>query len=257
MRHPEYDMRYIETGDSGIERLAQRGLAPSVLEESLPVADIVILALPDTALGTVSHRLVPAMKPGAILITLDPAAAHAGVLARRDDIVLFVAHPCHPPLWNDEVGEARRDFFGGVLAKQNAVCAIENGSDEDYDRAEALVRAMYAPIIRTHRITVEQMAILEPAMAETVTAMLCTVIKEAMEEAIARGVPPEAAHDFLMGHVNIPLAIVFGVAGNPFSDGAKLIIEYGRERILQPDWKKVFEPESVKEQVTAIVNGGK
>ena len=60
-----------------------------------------------------------------------------------------------------------------------------------------------------------------------------------------------------MGHVNIPLAIVFGVAGNPFSDGAKLIIEYGRERILQPDWKKVFEPESVKEQVTAIVNGGK
>ena len=257
MRHPEYDMRYIETGASGIERLAQRGLAPSVLEESLPVADIVILALPDTALGTVSHRLVPAMKPGSILITLDPAAAHAGVLARRDDIVLFVAHPCHPPLWNDEVGEARRDFFGGVLAKQNAVCAIENGSDEDYNRAEALVRAMYAPIIRTHRITVEQMAILEPAMAETVTAMLCTVIKEAMEEAIARGVPPEAARDFLMGHVNIPLAIVFGVAGNPFSDGAKLIIEYGRERILQPDWKKVFEPESVKEQVTAIVNGGK
>jgi hypothetical protein len=257
MRHPEYDMRYIETGASGIERLAQRGLAPAVLEESLPVADIVILALPDTALGTVSHQLVPDMKPGSILITLDPAAAHAGVLARRDDIVLFVAHPCHPPLWNDEVGEARRDFFGGVLAKQNAVCAIENGSDEDYDRAEALVRAMYAPIIRTHRITVEQMAILEPAMAETVTAMLCTVIKEAMEEAIARGVPAEAAHDFLMGHVNIPLAIVFGVAGNPFSDGAKLIIEYGRERVLQPDWKKVFEPESVKEQVTAIVNGGK
>ena len=255
MRRPEYDMRYIETGASGIERLAQRGLTPSVLEDALPVADIVILALPDTALGAVSHQLIPAMKPGSILITLDPAAAHAGVLARRNDIVLFVAHPCHPPLWNDEVGEARRDFFGGVLAKQNAVCAIENGTDEDYDRAEALVRAMYAPIIRTHRITVEQMAILEPAMAETVTAMLCTVIKEAMEEAIARGVPPEAAHDFLMGHVNIPLAIVFGVAGNPFSDGAKLIIEYGRERVLQPDWKKVFEPESVKEQVTAIVNG--
>ena len=96
MRHPEYDMRYIETGASGIERLAQRGLAPAVLEESLPVADIVILALPDTALGTVSHQLVPDMKPGSILITLDPAAAHAGVLARRGDIVLFVAHPLPP-----------------------------------------------------------------------------------------------------------------------------------------------------------------
>jgi D-apionate oxidoisomerase len=257
LRCPEYDVRHIETGEAGIERLAARSVLPSDPDQALTDADIVVLALPDTLLGKISHEVVPQMKPGAILMTLDPAAAHAGALARRDDIVLFVAHPCHPPLWNDEVGEARRDFFGGVLAKQNAVCAIENGTDEDYDRAEALVCAMYAPVIRTHRITVEQMAILEPAMAETVTAMLCTVIKEAMEEAIARGVPAEAAHDFLMGHVNIPLAIVFGVVGNPFSDGAKLIIEYGRERVLQPDWKKVFEPDSVKEQVTAIVNGKK
>ena len=59
----------------------------------------------------------------------------------------------------------------------------------------------------------------------------------------------------MMGHVNIPLAIVFGEAGNPFSDGAKLIIEYGRQRVLQPDWKKVFEPESVREQVRTIVSG--
>ena len=254
-RRPEYDVRYVETGAAGIERLAGRGLAATASDEALRDAEIVVLALPDTALGAASHVVVPKMRPGATLMTLDPAAAHAGVLARRDDGVLFVAHPCHPPLWNDEVGDARKDFFGGVMAKQNAVCAMENGTDEDYARAEALVRAMYAPVVRTHRVTVEQMAILEPAMAETVTAMLCTVIKEAMDEAIARGVPPEAARDFMMGHVNIPLAIVFGEAGNPFSDGARLIIEYGRERIVRPDWKAVFEPESVKEQVRAIVRG--
>jgi hypothetical protein len=254
---PEYQVRYVETGEAGIARLAERSLTPTKADEAIRDADVVVLALPDTMLGAVSHRIVPDMRPGAILMTLDPAAAHAGVLARRSDIVLFVAHPCHPPIWNAEEGDARRDFFGGVTAKQNAVCAIENGSDDDYARAELLVRAMYAPVMRTHRVTIEQMAILEPAMAETVTAMLCTVIKEAMDEAIARGVPPEAAKDFMMGHVNIPLAIVFGEAGNPFSDGAKLIIEYGRERILQKDWKRVFEPDSVKEQVTAIVNGAK
>ncbi|RYG31944.1 semialdehyde dehydrogenase [bacterium] len=253
--HSDFEVAYVETGPAGIERLAERGLAPTAAESALEDADIVVLALPDTALGGVSQSVVPKMKPGAMLATLDPAAAHAGVLARRDDIPLFVTHPCHPPLWNDEEGEARRDFFGGKGAKQNIVCAVENGSDEDYARGEALAKAMYAPIMRSHRVTVEQMAILEPAMAETVVAMLCTAIKEAMDEAIARGVPPEAAKDFMMGHVNIPLAIVFGEAGNPFSDGAKLIIEYGRERVLQPDWKKVFEPESVKEQVTAIVNG--
>jgi hypothetical protein len=129
------------------------------------------------------------------------------------------------------------------------------GPEEDYESCEELAKQMYRPVMRSHRITVEQMAILEPAMAETVTAMCCTIIKEAMDEAIARGVPAEAAKDFLYGHVNIPLAIVFGEAGNPFSDGAKLIIEYGKKRIIQPDWKKVFEPESVREQVEAIVKG--
>jgi hypothetical protein len=30
---------------------------------------------------------------------------------------------------------------------------------------------------------------------------------------------------------------------------------YGRERIFKPDWKKIFEPEDVKAQVRAIVEG--
>ena len=92
-------------------------------------------------------------------------------------------------------------------------------------------------------------------MAETVTACCLTVIREAMDEAIRRGVPPEAARDFLLGHVNIPLAIIFGEISSPFSDGAKLIIEYGKRRIFRPDWKGVFEPDSVKEQVKTIVSG--
>jgi D-apionate oxidoisomerase len=114
---------------------------------------------------------------------------------------------------------------------------------------------MYAPVTRSHRVTVEQMAILEPAMAETVAACCITVIKEAMDEAVKRGVPEDAARDFLYGHVNIPLAIVFGEIGSPFSDGAKLIIEHGKRYLFKPDWKRVFEPEEVKKQVEAIVNG--
>ncbi len=252
---PELKVRCVENGESGIARLQAEGLEVTDLSTAVADADYVVLALPDTALAKVSEQVAPLMKVGSTLVTLDPAAAHAGVLFRTEGVALGVAHPCHPPLWNDEEGDARRDFFGGVLAKQHAVIALEDGSPDSFDEFESLVRAMYAPIMRVHRITVEQMAILEPAMAETVTAMLCTVIKEAMDEAIARGVPAEAAKDFMMGHVNIPLAIVFGEAGNPFSDGAKRIIEYGRERVLQPDWKKVFEPESVLDQVKTIVRG--
>jgi len=253
--HPDYRVLYVETAEAGIAQLAPRGLQPTPGDDALRQADVVILALPDRILGKVAHEVVPKMKPGSMYMTLDPAAAYAGELPERSEVSAFVTHPCHPPLWNDEEGEARRDFFGGVLAKQAIVCALMKGSEEDYEVGHRIARDMFAPVTRSHRVTVEQMAILEPAMAETVTAMCCAVIKEALDEAIARGVPPEAARDFMMGHVNIPLAIVFGEAGNPFSDGAKLIIEYGRQRVLQPDWKKVFEPESVREQVRTIVSG--
>jgi Arc/MetJ family transcription regulator len=253
--HADYEMLYVEPSDAGRERLAERGLSTTQAGDALAVADIVILALPDTLLGAVSQEAAPQMRAGAMLVTLDPAAAHAGVLTSRPDIAMFVTHPCHPPVFNDEIGEARRDFFGGVLAKQSIVCALMRGGEEDYARGESLARAMYAPILRSHRVTVEQMAILEPAMAETVTACCMTIVREAMDEAIRRGVPPEAARDFMLGHVNIPLAIVFGEVTSPFSDGAKLIIEHGRKMIFRDDWKRVFEPESVKEQVEAIVSG--
>jgi hypothetical protein len=248
-----YSVAYVEPGAEGVARLATLGIAPTDADAALAEAEVVILALPDARLGAISQDLVPKMAPGAMFMTLDPAAAHAGLLAHRDDLAYFVTHPCHPPLFNDEIGEARKDFFGGVLAKQAIVCALMQGSEDDYARGSALAEAMYAPVMRSHRVTVEQMAILEPAMAETVTACCITIIREAMDEAIRRGVPPEAARDFMLGHVNIPLAIVFGEVDSPFSDGAKLIIEHGRREIFREDWKKVFEPDSVRDQVRAIV----
>ena len=256
VNHSEYQMLYIESGEPGVARLAERGLAPTPQETALAQADIVILALPDKIIGQVAHQIVPIIKSGAIVMTLDPAAPFAGDLPERADISYFVTHPCHPPVFNyDATPDERRDFFGGVTAPQAIVCALMQGPDADYATGEALAKAMYAPVTRSHHITVEQMAILEPAMAETVAACCITIIKEAMDEAIKRGVPEDAARDFLYGHVNIPLAIVFGEIGSPFSDGAKLIIEHGKHYLFKPDWKRVFDPEEVKAQVTAIVRG--
>jgi hypothetical protein len=256
MRDPAYAMRYVEVSEAGRANLAQRGLSPTPQEETLAEAAVVILALPDKIIGRVAHEVVPQMSPGAMLMTLDPAAPYAGDLPERADVSYFVTHPCHPPVFNyDATPEERRDFFGGIAAPQAIVCALMQGPDADYAKGEAIARAMYAPVTRAHRVTVEQMAILEPAMAETVTACCVTIIREAMDEAIRRGVPEEAARDFMYGHVNIPLAIVFGEIGSPFSDGAKLIIEHGKHYLFKPDWKRVFEPESVKEQVSAIVRG--
>jgi hypothetical protein len=80
-------------------------------------------------------------------------------------------------------------------------------------------------------------------------------MREALDEAIRRGVPADAARDFILGHMNVNLGILFGYIDAEVSDGAKLMMARAREQILQSDWKKVFEPENVRQQVEAIVYG--
>ncbi len=254
--NPAYRLLCVEVSAAGLQNLEKRGIKPVPPLGALPAADVLILALPDRVLGKVAHDTVPKLKPGALVITLDPAAAHAGELPARPDISYFVTHPCHPSVFDvEEDPAARADFFGGTKARMPIVCALMQGPEEHYALGEKLAREFFAPVTRSHRITVEQMAILEPAMSETTAACLIGIIREALDEAIRRGVPPEAARDFMFGHIKVPLGIAFGQVDFPFSDGAKLIMEYGRQRLLRPDWKSVFEPEDVKEQVKAIVTG--
>lgn len=74
-----------------------------------------------------------------------------------------------------------------------------------------------------------------------------------MDEAVRRGVPEAAAREFLLGHFNVEIAIVFNVLpGGTFSDGAKLAIEKAKGELFQPDWKKVFDPEAIRRSVLAI-----
>ena len=254
--NPAYRLLCVEIGKAGLANLAQRGVRATPMPEALSQADVLILALPDCLLGRIAREAVPKLRPGVIVITLDPAAAHAGELPPRPDISYFVTHPCHPSVFEyEEDPEARADFFGGTKARHPIVCALMQGPEEHYALGEKLAREFFAPVTRAHRITVGQMALLEPAMAETVGIALITACREALEEVIKRGVPRAAAEDFLYGHLKVPLGIAFGRVNFSFSDGAKLIAEYGRERVLQADWKKVFEPESVKEQVKVIVSG--
>ena len=252
---PEYRTLYVEAGEAGLARLRERTLTPTPQEEAIRQADTIVLAIPDTFIGKVASSLVPQLESGTLVILLDPAAPHGGELPEREDIAYFVVHPCHPPLVNDEVDpEARADFWGGV-ARQNIVCALMQGAESDYQKGEQLARKMFAPIINAHRITVEQMAILEPAMAETVILTCMVVMKEAIDEAVRCGVPSQVAYDFALGHMRVNLGILFGYIDAQVSDGAKLAVKGAKKSVFQPDWKKVFEPENVVEQVTAIVQG--
>src|SRR4029079_13416895 len=186
--------------------------------------------------------IVPAMKPGAVLLTLDPAAAYANLLHSRDDIAYAVAHPCHPSVFLERTTkEEHADTFGGIAAPQDVVAAFENGDTDATELTESVVRFAYGPVLDVHWVTVKQLAVLEPTLVETVACMIGALLKEALEETVhTAGVPEEAAKAMLFGHVQIALTNALR-GSNPFSEACEIAIQYGKDTIIKDDWKKIFD----------------
>jgi len=249
-----YEVRHVETGEGGRARLKE-GLGFDAVEgnRALDGADVVILAVPDTLIGKVSAGIEKQLKPGTMVIVLDAAAPAAGHLPKRPDLTYFITHPCHPPLFNDETDmAAKKDYFGGIKAKQHIVSALMQGPESDYAKGEAIARTIWAPVMRSHRVTVEQLAMLEPALAETMCASLLVVMKEGLDEVVRRGVDRQAALDFLLGHINVLASVIFGEREGAFSDACNKAIEFGVPALMRDDWKHVFEPDEIAASIRRI-----
>ncbi len=250
----DYRVRHVEVGAAGRQRLKDElGIECVSADAAIDGADVVILAVPDTLIGQLATEIAPRLQPGTLVMTLDAAAPFAGHLPERPDLAYFVAHPCHPPIFNDEsTTEARRDFFGGAHARQSIVSALMQGPDAAFDLGEDIAKVIYQPILRSYRLTVEQMALLEPGLSETVCATLLDVMREAMDEVVARGVPAEAARDFLLGHMTILGAVIFKEIPGQFSDACNKAIAFGKPRLMRDDWKKVFDHDEIAESIRRI-----
>jgi D-apionate oxidoisomerase len=249
-----YKVDYVEASEECRKEMAAGGIETTPLQQALDRADAVILAVPDRFIARITEDIVPKLKPGTIVVGLDPAAAYAEIMPKREDITYFVAHPCHPPLFSDsEPASADTDWFGGRgTLPQSVVCALYQGPEEHYKIGEELAADMFAPILRRHRVTIEQMAVLEPAVVESTFATCITVLRDAMETAVAMGVPKQAAWDFCLGHIRTELAIIFGFAKFPLSDGAMKAIEQNRPRIFRDNWKDVITIAAVRQSVRDI-----
>jgi hypothetical protein len=149
--------------------------------------------------------------------------------------------------------EEQQDHFGGVAAKQAIVCALMRGPENQYAVGAQLAATFYAPVSKTHRITVEQMGLLEPALVETLSSTCVYVIRQGLDEIVKRGVPAEAARDFLLGHLRIQLAVLFDeIPGAVFSDAANKALQRGLKEFIKDDWRKIFEPDNVRDQIASI-----
>jgi D-apionate oxidoisomerase len=78
------------------------------------------------------------------------------------------------------------------------------------------------------------------------------VMKEAMDDVIARGVPREAARDFLLGHLNVLASVIFEERPGLFSDACNKAIEFGKPALMRDDWRRVFEPDELAASIQRI-----
>jgi D-apionate oxidoisomerase len=245
---------YSENSPAGQERVTATGRTLTETPDAVKDADVVVLAVPDLALQAVSAQVVPLMRSGATLLTLDPAAAYAGLLTRREDVIQGVTHPCHPSVFVERhTPEEYADTFGGIAAHQDAIAAIESDDPEKKAQLETVVRAIFAPVDEVHWTTIKQLAQLEPTLVETIACMVGALLKEALDETVKIGVPEAAARAILLGHTQVALANTLR-GDNPFSDACLIAMDYGRTTIVKDDWKKVFEDSELDKNLAAMLH---
>jgi ketol-acid reductoisomerase len=248
----DYNVFLCEKGE-GVVKLQKKGLTATRVEEAIPISNVIIMAVPDDRIGDLSKTIVPMMRGNTTMILLDAAAAYIGDVCLRDDCAFVIVHPCHPQLFQEQESiEAYRDFFGGV-AKQDIVFALLHGREENLKLAEKICREIFAPVANCHRLTVDEIAVLEPIASEVVVGAASYLMREAFNEAVRLGVPEEAARAFLLGHIRILLAVLFEESSHKISKAAENAIRYGCDRILKPDWKEVFNIGEMKKITREIL----
>ena len=246
---------YSEIDPAAIDRVLAAGRTLTDTADAVADADAVVLAVPDLSLAEVSAQVVPLLKSGAVLFTLDPAVAYAGMLAKRDDVVFAVAHPCHPSLFLERyTPEERADTFGAIAAPQDVVAAIESDDESKREIAETVIRVIYAPVVDVHWVSVKQLAQLEPTLVETIACMIGALLKESLHEAVhTMGVPEGAARAMLLGHTQVALANTLK-GDNPFSDACLVAMDYGRSNIVKDDWKKIFSDDELDKNLAKMLH---
>ncbi len=260
LKPTRFEIDHVEVSEEGRARLSKEVGVEAVVnaDNAISDADVILMAVPDRLIGKIAHDFIEKVKPGAAIMVLDAAAPYAGEMPEREDVTYFCTHPCHPHILeaHDSI-EAQKDYFGGIAAPQGIVCALIQGPEEHYALCEEIAKIIYGPVSRSHRCTLENIAVLEPALSETVAATFCMALREAADRAVATGVPEAAAHDFVLGHLKIELAIAFGIfPEGKFSDGALMAIDKAKSVIFKDDWlEEVFSLEAVKKSVEEICAG--
>ena len=213
LKGSRFDVRHVEVSDAGKARLKND---LGLVLRRLPTRRLTAPRSSSWPCRTRrSARSRPASStsstPGTMVVALDAAAPFAGHLPKRDDLTYFVTHPCHPPIFNDETDmQAKKDHFGGLVRQ----AAYRLRADAGAGRAP-MRSARRSPRSSGRRSCARTAS---PSSRWRCWSRACrkpsaprcsSSCAQAMDECVARGVPEEAARDFLLGHMNVLGAVIF------------------------------------------------
>lgn len=257
-KHSEdIELLLYETSKTALASIKARGFSIAAAESAVPRSDVIVLAVPDVVIKTVSADIVKMMRPGATLIILDPAAAVAKELTLRDDCTFVVTHPCHPSWFADQETEAaRKDYFGGIAGKQDIVMALIQGDEANFASARKVSEWMFAPVNQSYVMSIRDIAFLEPTLVEVLGASMLYAMAETVNEAERRGISRDAAISFLTGHINVLSAGFLGKMGPNFqvSDACKVAIGIGNRLVLREDWRRVWDDEVLDKAIATMLH---
>ena len=167
LKTSSYDVGYVEVSEAGRKRVKEATGADCVpLEAALAGAEAVVLAVPDTAIKAGLRRIVPQIAPGTILVTSTPRRPMPATCpSARTSPTSSPTPAIRRSSTTSSTAGARNDHFGGIAARQAIVNALMQGPEEHYAVGEEIAKTIWAPILRSHRVTVDQMAMLEPGLA--------------------------------------------------------------------------------------------
>ncbi|NCC12126.1 MAG: F420-dependent NADP oxidoreductase [Spirochaetia bacterium] len=252
----EVSLICVESSEKGIASIEARGLKVTPLAKALETAEVVVFAVPDTLIKTLSQDVVPLLKPNTGFIILDPAAAVAKELYLRDDCTFAVAHPCHPSYFlEQETYEARHDYFGGLGGNQDIVMSKIQGDDAVFAKCRRVSELMYGPVLHSYVMTARQIAFLEPTLVEILGATTLYAMAETVDEAERRGIPREASISFLTGHIYNLSANFLGLLGKtPVSDACKVAMGIGNRLVLRDDWKRIWDDDMLDKSIATMLH---
>ena len=256
IKHPDQiELYFVENSEFGVKGIRERGFEVSLAQDVVPIADVTVLAVPDSIIKVVSEGIVKLLRPGTALIILDPAAAVAKELALRDDCTFVVTHPCHPSYFLDQdTYIARNDYFGGMGGKQDIVVALIQGEENKFEEARKVSEIMFEPVVNSYVMGIRDIAFLEPTLVELLGATCLHAMAETVNEAERRGIQREAAISFLSGHIYNLSANFLGLLNAKVSDACQVAIGLGNRLVLREDWKKIWDDEVLDKVIATMLH---